>query len=1056
MNPSGCVVARHSPDLADELWQLVEELRGADVLAPVTVVTPTRYAGTQLRHRLGPRGFANIRFCDIGKVSDVLGRPEMARQGRRPLTKVIEGALLRKVIGQSRQPLSQVSEHPAALSSLRYSFRELRLNDKGVQGTLEQMGGLSSEVVRLYSIFRREVDRYWYDDEDLAEAAAEAVDRDGSGAGADLGRIVLYLPRNPSPAQARLIEALNRHGRCAVMLGLTGDESADAPVLDLSQALGVSPQGQGSAGGHAGQSPLPPGEASLHIAPSAHEEIRWVIRRMLERAESEGTPFHRMAILYRADSPYAKLIPTELMLAGIPVAGHDRATLADTGAGRTLMGLVRMSGGPLDRAEMMEWLTGCPVRAGGVNPAYFSPSRWDRLSKKAGIVGGLTEWNERLSHYGRQLAKDAESGIRNDVLSDGRAAWMRGEAAEAERIRSFVKELASDLDPPTSGGSWKEFCSWALGLLETYLDPLPEYSDLEGLVVRDGGDRVRSAVEELGAADDISDSTTLDEFRRALEDMLSGPADPLGATGTGVFVSSFGAAYGMSFDAVWMVGMIEGRAPPAVRSDPLLPDRQMRAAGGRSRVKLRPAQDRYDYLAALACSKVRTLSYPGVDGGSRREAYPSRWFLEQATALEGSPVRSGGIKDLSERSWLTVTASAIQALSGADDETFADAGDYTVARLLEWRDSGRRQFRHPIVRNGPLDRAGRLTYARGFGGLSEFSGDLSSVAANSRLREKLESGAVSATSLEAWATCPFRYFLGQVLRLAVVDTPEEVMSITALERGSLIHVILERFIFEEQAKGRLPSSGGAWSEEARGRLIEVAREEFAAAEKRGITGKRALWDMEKQDIETDLHIFLEEDTNLRAENGTASIQVEAGFGFPNTPEVNIELEDGRRLSFRGKADRIDVSADGSRALVVDYKTGGSRMYRALDDDIIDGGKRLQLGIYSLAARTFTSAAARIRAAYWFPTTRGGFRLAPGSYFDLEDQPTNERFRHGLSTIADGIRSGLFPANPGPMSWGGRTNCRFCEFDTLCPTGRGDAWDAASNDPKLVEYVRLAE
>ena len=46
----------------------------------------------------------------------------------------------------------------------------------------------------------------------------------------------------------------------------------------------------------------------------------------------------------------------------------------------------------------------------------------------------------------------------------------------------------------------------------------------------------------------------------------------LGATGQGVFVSPFAAAAGMSFDVVWLVGMIEGGAPPSLPPDPLLPE----------------------------------------------------------------------------------------------------------------------------------------------------------------------------------------------------------------------------------------------------------------------------------------------------------------------------------------------------------------------------------------------------------------------------------------------------------------------------------------------------
>ena len=85
----------------------------------------------------------------------------------------------------------------------------------------------------------------------------------------------------------------------------------------------------------------------------------------------------------------------------------------------------------------------------------------------------------------------------------------------------------------------------------------------------------------------------------------------------------------------------------------------------------------------------------------------------------------------------------------------------------------------------------------------------------------------------------------------------------------------------------------------------------------------------------------------------------------------------------------------------------------MEKDTIDRGKHLQLAIYSLAAREIFPKAEQVRAAYWFATTKGGFKRLPSQQFDLGDPQTLERFRQGVTTISDGIRGGAFPANPGP-------------------------------------------
>ena len=159
------------------------------------------------------------------------------------------------------------------------------------------------------------------------------------------------------------MQALAESDACAVFLGLTGDPEADTPIEELAGALSPflgSPERQEPAAGES----LPARSAAgkrLLIVPSLHEEVRWVIRQLAHRVE-QGMPFHRMAVLYGARTPYDTLVREELELAGIPVSGPNASPLARTSAGRTLKGLVGLSGGEFKRHDVMDWLMGCPVR----------------------------------------------------------------------------------------------------------------------------------------------------------------------------------------------------------------------------------------------------------------------------------------------------------------------------------------------------------------------------------------------------------------------------------------------------------------------------------------------------------------------------------------------------------------------------------------------------------------------------------------------------------------------------------------------------------------------
>ncbi len=1042
------LVGRQSPELRETLWELIGEAKGGDPLAPVTVVGPSSYVNLSLRQDLGRCNFANVRFIVMPVLSELLGGAALARTGRKPLPAVLLSVLVREVLAEATGPLASVRHHPATQASVRASFGELRQVGEKVLNVLAARGHVRADVVRLYREFRRKTGSEWYDSEDLAETAASAVHRDDVPGLEDLGSIVFYLPRDVSPAETKLMDALAQRQRCSVLLGTTGDAEADRPVRALARAL-IPLLGQPeTAGQNHDKLPLLPNEARLHVAPNAHQELRWVIRRIVREAGEAGIPFHRMAVLYRMDNPYASLILDELRMADIPVAGPDRSTLADSAVGRALTGLLAMSGSDFRRADVMSWLTGCPIRPAGGRASGFNPSRWDSLTRKAGIVRGMDQWRDRLNLYAERLSEDAARLAGAEEITEARAERMKSEAAAAREALAFIEKLAEDVEPPVNRSTWGAFCRWADELLDRYLDR--DIPDAEVAVL----EKIRLALEELEAAVSINPGATLDEFRQTVEDSLGKTVGHLGVTGRGVFVSPVGGAAGMSFDRVWLVGMIEGGMPPPVRPDPLLPEPDWQAAGGHSRFAQRVAAERCDYLSAVATSPHRELSYPVADPASNRKAYPSRWYLEQASHLEGSPVESDSLRKLRDRPWLTVDDSAEHALIGADEASLADRHDYNLHRLLRWRHVGRRVPDHPFMQDETLSRATRLSLCRNQSRLTEYDGNLSSLAGEGGFHRKLRRAPVSATSLENWGTCPFRYFLGHVLRLGALETPEETTSITPLERGSLIHRILERFMKQVNEEKLLPAPGEEWSDTLRGRLFRIAGEEFSLAESRGVTGKPLLWKLEKQDILTDLETFFEEDSKLRSFHGTRGVLVEAGFGSGGgVPDVE-DPETGIR--FRGYIDRIDVGMDGGSVLVIDYKTGGASAYKGLKDDPIDGGRRLQLGVYSLAARRFLTDATELKAAYWFVTTRGGFGFHPPDYFDIHDAGVRERFRVGLSTVVSGITGGVFPANPGPDRYDGPENCKFCDFDSLCAARRTDQWARMKSDPIVSGYVALAE
>ena len=1026
----------HIEQAQERLERLLSEYQAEDRFAPVTVVVPTTYAGLYLRRDIGRRGLVNVRFLPLARVAELLGAPSLAAKGQRPLKPPIEFAAVRRAASEAAGELEPFRAHPSFHASLRSTFRDLRRAAPDAITALERRRGMSGEIARLYARYCDHTKAY-YDREALAEAAADSV-RTGRADTAltALGPVVAYLPRTLTPSEQHLFDALHDAWKCATILAATGDEEADEILLPAAAPSASSKQ--------------PPRPAHLLVTSDTGEEVRSVVRSIASAAHA-GTPFHRMAIFYWQRDPYAALIAEQLAAAGIPIAGPSTERLAATPVGRMLKGIVDLVGSDLPREEVMRWLTSCPVKPPS---AGFSPSRWDAISREAGVVVGIDQWRDRLANYA--AAQQRATTRKDEELSEGREKELAQSAAEAWALRSFMIRLLDTLNRSKDSQTWAAFVKWSEELIDRYLDEeaLPS-------VERENLDTLVTALQELANLDEMEDSADLDAFRAALDEVLSRPAARAGALGEGLFVGPVRIAAGLRFDRVYLVGMVEGLVPAQPPDDPLLPQSEREQAGLPPRST---AAERYDYLAAAAAGRTRVLTFARGNNIAMREQHPSRWFLEQASHLYGSPVYpsmlsgSHDLVSLREQPWFEEVVSAQHGINTVSASQPADIHDYDLHQLSHWRQVGNAIDAHHLAKSEPvLSRALQMQRARNAKPLTHWDGDLTSAISPSGRIGLSNREFFSPTRLQTWATCPFRYFLSNVLGIAAPEQPEEVATISALERGSLLHTILERFIKSAQEQGTIPPPDQSWTDDHGRNLFKIADQAFQEAEQRGVTGKPLLWELVRDEMVSDLERFLKEDAKLRKKQGVSPHAVESVFGFTGDEDSatldSVEWSSARTgtLRFRGFIDRIDLSPSGDTALVLDYKSGKTNAYANMDKDPVQRGKRLQLPVYGLAARQLLGDAVDIKVAYWFVTENGKFATRPprkpGTLDDMLDA-----FAPVVGTITDGIGAGLFPANPGKDG----NNCRNCEFKNLCPTRRELHWRRKRNDPRLSAYVAMAD
>jgi RecB family exonuclease len=276
--------------------------------------------------------------------------------------------------------------------------------------------------------------------------------------------------------------------------------------------------------------------------------------------------------------------------------------------------------------------------------------------------------------------------------------------------------------------------------------------------------------------------------------------------------------------------------------------------------------------------------------------------------------------------------------------------------------------------------------------------------------------------VERYAICPFKYFAESVLRLP--EEREESEGLTPLERGNLLHRLLEQFYRDWQGTGakaitraNLGDAVALFERLARAALSRLPAGDRALEEARLLGSlvtpglARRVFDLELSTGESISERLIE-----AALDGT--------YVFPQMSGLK-----SRAIGIKAKADRVDVFADGSLR-VIDYKLG-----RPPDRD-----STLQVWVYAHAAQAQLSA----RDGRPHPI-RDARYLAFGERENRSREANAAEVVAGrVSAFADaveGIEAGRFPARPVDV-----VKCGYCGFAGMC---RKEYWSEADESAELV-------
>ena len=658
-------------------------------------------------------------------MAELLGAPALAAAGRKPLTRAVRTEAIRAALAADPGSFAEVAAHATTVAALDRTFADLRLCSPRTLDTLATTSPRAAEVVRLFVATRQRLAAGYYDEHDLALAAVEA------GPAADIGALIVYLPRRLAVTMRELADALG-----ATVIARTTDVT---PAVDR-----------------------------VISATDPDEEMRAAVRVVMDQARA-GTPLHRTAILWPTDEPYAVLAGQHLDAAGIPHNGPAVRTLAHTVAGVALVNLLALPDRRYRRDDVMAWLASAPIieRADGKDTA--PSTQWDVISGSAGVIEGGDQWHARLTNYAAAQAERKTALALDDDVDPSRIERIDASIDRALRMRAFMAELIGILERGSGEKTWTDFSDWARALLQRYLgDESRHYGWPEH--EQEAWRAVITALEQLSVLDEVGTTVDLARFRQAVAAELAAPASRHGRFGSGVFTAHLTAALGTDFDLVVVVGLAEGSLPGRRSEDVLLPDRERRAADGDVPLRGERIDDELaDFRSALAAaSRQRVLIYPRTDPRRRRELLPSRWLPSDIAVEEIESFQHG------------VAAGSPASLT-----------EYDLRALLDWTDRGGDPVDHVLA--GELPGFGAGLVAAAFRAGTEFTRFAGHVGAGHI--DPLDARApMSPTSLEAYAVCPARYFFSKILHINAPERPEEIRRIAPMAKGSLVHEVLDRFV----------------------------------------------------------------------------------------------------------------------------------------------------------------------------------------------------------------------------------------------------------------------
>jgi len=1026
------------------------------------VVAATRDAADDLvRNAARAHGATfGIHRLTLGRLAGLLAVDHLYTYGLAPAVGLAIEAITARVVNRLQgtgglEYFEPVIERPGFPRALARTISELRLN-RVAPDALRGKGGAAEALANALDEFAAEM------------ASAKLADRASILMGAIEALKAKELPRFAgvpcamldvaieTALEAALVAALRERAPSFLVTIPAGDErtaqlltnalSSEVAALagDSSPASSLRNLQEHLFATKPAESKLDASVAIVSAPGEMHEAVE-IARRIHDEAR-RGVPFDRIAVLCHIGERYGPYLEEALSRAGIP-AYFAAGTRRPEPGGRALLQLLECASADLSAQCFAEYLSlaQVPNPEADIAPAFAPPEaavfsaplaedlelppaipeaeppevspvpvvegtlkapwRWEKLLVESAVIGGRERWRRRLGGIENELRRNRAE------LAPEETGWIDRQLVDLDHLRTVALPIIDKLAAHPTSAPWRE-----------WLDYLRE---LTTLAVRDTGPVLR-ALAELEPMAPVG-PIALDEVRTVLSERLGRLEAPPPHRRYGrVFIAPPHYARGMQFDVVIVPGLAERMFPKKLTEDPILSDaiRAKISADLKTQSTRRAAERLALHLAAGAATRAAMFSYPRVDLDQGRPRVPSFYTLELMRAAEG---RLPGFAELARRA-ACEQATHLGWPAPENENVAIDTAEFDLAVLtrLVAKDPdetiGAAHYLLNEESNPHLPRALRARARRWRAKWTSADGLVDpgpgAMAALERHQISSNGRAYSATALENFAKCPYRFVLQAIFRLEPREEPQALEAIDPLTRGSLTHEIQFEILTRLRDRRMLPIAPAnleAAQAELEHLVDEVAerwRDDLAPAIER-------VWRDGIDSIRADLREWMR-----RASQDPQRFcpeRFELAFGLrgreqadPSSSKDAIEIAGGLKL--RGSIDLIERSADGVLR-VTDHKTG---KVRAQKNFVIAGGKTLQPVLYALAAERLLHEPVRSGRLYYCTAT--------GNYEEriVEiDETARASALDFISTVSDALKNGFLPAVPEPRE------CEWCNFRRVC-------------------------